>query len=133
MSGTEFMVGGLCAQTDPEVFHPEQGSSPRAAKRICQNCDVRSQCLEYALAHDERFGVWGGLSARERGRLHRAQQRPSSAAQHRDGQAEAARSMHAAGRSKSDIARVLRNRRHDPQRLPRRGRIPAVNLAEQAA
>lgn len=59
----------LCAQTDPEAFFPEKGGSTRDAKRICQGCDVRSECLEYALQHDERFGIWGGLSERERRKL----------------------------------------------------------------
>jgi WhiB family redox-sensing transcriptional regulator len=62
---------GLCAQTDPEAFFPEKGGSTREAKRICLGCEVRDLCLEYALAHDERFGIWGGLSERERRRLKR--------------------------------------------------------------
>ena len=61
----------LCAQTDPEAFFPEKGGSTREAKRICVGCDVKQECLEYALAHDERFGIWGGLSERERRRLKR--------------------------------------------------------------
>ena len=60
---------GLCAQTDPELFFPEKGGSTRAAKAVCAGCPVRAECLEYALAHDERFGVWGGTSERERRRL----------------------------------------------------------------
>ncbi|GMA88423.1 hypothetical protein GCM10025868_36730 [Angustibacter aerolatus] len=59
----------LCAQTDPEAFFPEKGGSTREAKKVCVSCDVRSECLEYALANDERFGIWGGLSERERRRL----------------------------------------------------------------
>jgi len=61
----------LCAQTDPEAFFPEKGGSTREAKRICLGCDVKDACLEYALANDERFGIWGGLSERERRRLKR--------------------------------------------------------------
>jgi len=61
----------LCAQTDPEAFFPEKGGSTREAKRVCHSCEVRQECLEYALAHDERFGIWGGLSERERRRLKR--------------------------------------------------------------
>jgi WhiB family transcriptional regulator, redox-sensing transcriptional regulator len=61
----------LCAQTDPEAFFPEKGGSTREAKRVCRSCDVRAECLEYALGHDERFGIWGGLSERERRRLKR--------------------------------------------------------------
>jgi WhiB family redox-sensing transcriptional regulator len=59
----------LCAQTDPESFFPEKGGSTREAKRVCLSCEVRSECLDYALSHDERFGIWGGLSERERRRL----------------------------------------------------------------
>jgi WhiB family transcriptional regulator, redox-sensing transcriptional regulator len=61
----------LCAQTDPEAFFPEKGGSTREAKKICVGCEVRAECLEYALANDERFGIWGGLSERERRRLKR--------------------------------------------------------------
>jgi WhiB family transcriptional regulator, redox-sensing transcriptional regulator len=62
----------LCAETDPESFFPEKGGSTREAKRICTSCEVRRECLEFALANDERFGIWGGLSERERRRLKRA-------------------------------------------------------------
>lgn len=59
----------LCAQTDPESFFPEKGGSTKEAKATCAECLVRAECLDYALANDERFGVWGGLSERERRRL----------------------------------------------------------------
>ncbi|WP_322746780.1 WhiB family transcriptional regulator [Cellulomonas sp. S1-8] len=61
----------LCAQTDPEAFFPEKGGSTREAKKVCTQCDVRAECLEYALENDERFGIWGGLSERERRKLKR--------------------------------------------------------------
>ena len=47
------------------------GGSTREAKKICTGCEVKAECLEYALANDERFGIWGGLSERERRRLRR--------------------------------------------------------------
>ena len=59
----------LCAQTDPEAFFPEKGGSTREAKKVCLTCDVRNDCLESALMNDERFGIWGGLSERERRKL----------------------------------------------------------------
>jgi len=61
----------LCAQTDPEAFFPEKGGSTRDAKKICTTCEVKGECLEYALQNDERFGIWGGLSERERRKLRR--------------------------------------------------------------
>ncbi|PJJ61716.1 WhiB family transcriptional regulator [Compostimonas suwonensis] len=64
-----WQTDSLCAQTDPEAFFPEKGGSTRDAKKICSSCEVRNQCLEYALANDERFGIWGGLSERERRKL----------------------------------------------------------------
>jgi WhiB family redox-sensing transcriptional regulator len=66
-----WQTDGLCAQTDPEAFFPEKGGSTRDAKRICASCEVRAECLEYALQNDERFGIWGGLSERERRKLKR--------------------------------------------------------------
>ena len=62
----------LCAETDPEAFFPEKGGSTREAKKICVGCEVRGECLAYALDNDERFGIWGGLSERERRRVKRS-------------------------------------------------------------
>lgn len=59
----------LCAEIDPELFFPEKGESSKSAKRACRQCVARQPCLEYALEHEIPFGVWGGLSARERRRL----------------------------------------------------------------
>lgn len=67
-----WMQDALCPQTDPEAFFPEKGGSTKQAKSICATCDVVQQCLDYALEHDQRFGIWGGLSERERRKLRRA-------------------------------------------------------------
>lgn len=57
----------VCSQTDPELFFPEKGGGTGRAKWVCKNkCDVREQCLNYALDNNERFGVWGGMTERER-------------------------------------------------------------------
>lgn len=58
--------GGLCAETDPEVFFPDKGESTRTAKAVCMACPVRAACLAAAVARNERHGVWGGMSERER-------------------------------------------------------------------
>lgn len=50
-----------------ELFYPAPGTrGARKAKAICAQCPVRAQCLEWAMESGERFGVWGGLSERER-------------------------------------------------------------------
>jgi WhiB family redox-sensing transcriptional regulator len=64
-----WQADALCAQTDPEMFFPEKGSSVKDAKRICGQCEVKNICLRYALENEERFGIWGGLSERERRKL----------------------------------------------------------------
>lgn len=71
MNVLEWQDRGLCAETDAEAFFPEKGASTRAAKRTCRACEVRAECLDYALEHDEKFGIWGGTSERERRRLKR--------------------------------------------------------------
>jgi WhiB family redox-sensing transcriptional regulator len=69
--GSEWMLEARCLDADPEAFFPEKGGSTREAKRICAACPVRDECLQYALENDERFGIWGGLSERERRRAKR--------------------------------------------------------------
>lgn len=68
-ASTSWQEQALCAQSDPEVFFPEKGTSPKPAKMVCFRCEVRQECLQYALDNNERYGVWGGLSERQRRRL----------------------------------------------------------------
>ena len=63
-----------CMGVDPELFFPERGSSTREAKEVCRGCVVLEDCLEYALANSEKFGIWGGMSERERRRVRRMRQ-----------------------------------------------------------
>lgn len=60
-----------CMGVDPDLFFPERGASTREAKAVCRSCEVRVDCLDYALANGEKFGIWGGHSERERRRLRR--------------------------------------------------------------
>ncbi len=61
-----------CMGVDPDLFFPERGASTREAKEVCRGCVAREDCLEYALDNGEKFGIWGGMSERERRRLRRA-------------------------------------------------------------
>jgi WhiB family transcriptional regulator, redox-sensing transcriptional regulator len=76
----EWLDGALCAQTDPEIFFPEMGVTSRDAKRVCMACEVRAQCLEYALDRGITHGVFGGLSERQRRPLLAARRNPERAA-----------------------------------------------------
>ena len=60
-----------CLGVDPDLFFPERGASTKEAKAVCGGCEVKSECLEYALRHGEKFGIWGGMSERERRRIRR--------------------------------------------------------------
>ena len=60
-----------CLGVDPDLFFPERGASTREAKEVCRGCVVRAECLEFALQNGEKFGIWGGLSERERRRIRR--------------------------------------------------------------
>ena len=68
-SATDWQENSLCSQADPEAFFPEQGASSRDAKKLCLSCSVRDECLQYAIDHDERFGIWGGLTEKERRKI----------------------------------------------------------------
>lgn len=68
-------TSGLCAQSDPESFFPERGHAAEAAKKVCATCPVQELCLDYALVNGEQYGIWGGLSERER-RLLRSEKKP---------------------------------------------------------
>lgn len=68
---SEWMSWKNCGDTDPEIFFPEQGGSAEWARIICGRCAVEAECLEWALARDERFGIWGGKTEHERRRLKR--------------------------------------------------------------
>lgn len=67
---TGWFADAACSGVGWDLFFPEAGDSARDAKRLCRGCAVRNDCLQWALEHGERHGVWGGLSPDERDRLH---------------------------------------------------------------
>jgi WhiB family transcriptional regulator, redox-sensing transcriptional regulator len=73
-----------CKDEEPELFFPVGTTGPAAtqieqAKAICMQCEVRGQCLEWALATGQDAGVWGGMSEEERRALRRARRREGAA------------------------------------------------------
>jgi WhiB family redox-sensing transcriptional regulator len=78
---TSWQDSSNCLGVDPDLFFPERGASTREAKEVCRGCVVRTECLEFALANGEKFGIWGGMSERERRRIrrHRALEREALA------------------------------------------------------
>lgn len=71
-------VRASCIVADPDTFFPEKGGSVRDARKVCQKCEVKDQCLEFALENKEPFGVWGGLTQQERKALLRTRERSQS-------------------------------------------------------
>lgn len=78
MNDGTWQDSALCGQTDPEAFHPQPGGTSRPAKKICSRCEVRTQCLQYAVETGQRFGIWGGVGQKELRRL--VQEREEAAA-----------------------------------------------------
>jgi len=79
-----------CATADPDLFFPISHSGPAVrqvtrAKAICARCDIRRECLRYALDAGSIQGVWGGMTEAERRRLLRRQRRTGVPALSDDG------------------------------------------------
>jgi WhiB family redox-sensing transcriptional regulator len=72
-----WMAAARCRDSDPDLFFPTRGGPDVTAyaKAVCATCPVRTECLEYAVVHEERYGVWGGLSPKERRPLVRERRR----------------------------------------------------------
>lgn len=68
---------GACKGIEPEIFYPDPDDDSEAdiAKEVCARCIVRGACLEFALSHREKEGVWGGATERERRRIIRQRRR----------------------------------------------------------
>ena len=69
-----WQASASCAGEMGSVFYPPlrperkslRVSRENHAKALCASCPVRSDCLEHARTHDERYGIWGGMTGRER-------------------------------------------------------------------
>ena len=70
---------GACRGLDPMTFYPETEEDAGAAKAVCNQCQVREPCLEYALTHREGEGIWGGATEKERRRLLRQRRKTAAA------------------------------------------------------
>jgi WhiB family redox-sensing transcriptional regulator len=66
---TAWMGAGNCRNYPPATFFPSDGVGVDRARKICVDCPVIEQCLEYALDERIEHGVWGGCSERERRRI----------------------------------------------------------------
>jgi hypothetical protein len=104
----DFRAEGLCAQTDPEAFFPDTGVNVGQAKAICRACPVIDACREHALTAPERYGVWGGLSERERHALRRAQGRPRAVSARGQAARAAVARLASQGKTKTQISRALK-------------------------
>jgi WhiB family redox-sensing transcriptional regulator len=66
-----WQLRAACRGSDTDLFFPERGESSKEAKAVCAICPVRQQCLDFAISEVEHYGIWGGLSERERRELRR--------------------------------------------------------------
>ncbi len=87
-SATNWRAAAACLSADPDLFFPISSIGPAEqqiarAKTICAGCRVRRECLEFALAHDQVYGIWGGTTREERQRDRRRKRRAAAAASKR--------------------------------------------------
>lgn len=61
----DWRVAAACRDADPDVLFV-RGAEQHSAKRVCMGCPVRTECLAEALDNRVEFGVWGGMTERER-------------------------------------------------------------------
>lgn len=71
----DWIERGACVGSDPTLFFPGTGAEgarqAKVAKAICAGCEVRRECLEYAISNGERYGIFGGMTRDERSRYKR--------------------------------------------------------------
>jgi WhiB family redox-sensing transcriptional regulator len=92
-AAADWREAGACLTADPDLFFPVAVGDGDAARqqvsralRICADCTVKQQCLEFAMRTREPVGIWGGTTPEERARVLRARSRRSRG--HRVGWAE---------------------------------------------
>lgn len=71
ITGTHWRDYALCAEVGADIWFPSPGGSCVEAKRICGECPVQPECLDYALTRPETDGIWGGMTPNERHSLQR--------------------------------------------------------------
>jgi WhiB family transcriptional regulator, redox-sensing transcriptional regulator len=87
-SATNWRSAGACRSAEPDLFFPISSVGPaerqiERAKKICSGCAVRRECLEFALSHDQVYGIWGGTTPEDRQRDRRRKRRAAAAAKRR--------------------------------------------------
>ena len=74
-AGTDWQELAACRSAEPELFFPVSAAGQSLeqagrAKAVCAHCPVRRECLQFALATRQAYGVWGGMSEEERRTVH---------------------------------------------------------------
>jgi WhiB family transcriptional regulator, redox-sensing transcriptional regulator len=105
-----------CRGAGLELFFPERGESAEPARRLCAACPVRQPCLDYAITNRITYGIWGGLSERERRALRSGWVRAS-----RRGRDRAILAAEAAGYTAAAIGRSFGLSRTSVTRIVRTG------------
>lgn len=80
----DWRAAGACVTADPDLFFPLSAAGAAAqqidrARRICAGCEVLRPCLDFAVAHPEVDGIWGGTTHPERVHARRAADSPQRA------------------------------------------------------
>jgi WhiB family redox-sensing transcriptional regulator len=74
MTENNWFTKAACLGQDTELFYPIPGTKgavkqAEEVKAFCRICDVKNECLEYAIKNEEVFGIWGGTTPKERSKI----------------------------------------------------------------
>ncbi|WP_063749801.1 WhiB family transcriptional regulator [Streptomyces xylophagus] len=111
MTSQEWRDDAACRDYDPELWHPVSDTTAAPAIRICTTvCPVREECLDFALNEGEQYGVWGGLTEKERRQLRAPQKlrKPTTGVSRPVDHHTEIMTRHAAGDPIPDIAIAVR-------------------------
>jgi WhiB family redox-sensing transcriptional regulator len=105
-SAVNWRAVGACLDADPDLFFPLSSVGPgeqqiARAKVICAGCGVRRECLEFALSHDQVYGIWGGTTPEDRQRERRRERRAAAGSAAGRNRRASQRSMQASSSSVS--------------------------------
>ena len=64
-----WVVDAACKGMPTNLFYPERGEPTKPALEVCKPCPVKAECLQYSIDNSERWGVWGGMTERQRRRI----------------------------------------------------------------
>lgn len=77
---SDWREAAACKGLDSDLFYPAKNfaDNTKEAREICESCPVNKQCLEVSVRNSEPFGIWAGLTNRQRRTLKQQRKQPKA-------------------------------------------------------